>query len=269
MVAPSKQRGLSLIELLVGVALGLMVIASAGAWFVTQSASHTRLVESSRVSHELRASADVIARDLRRAGHWRAALRGVSLTPIANVYQNVSPSPQDGATPDVAYSYSRDDGADNNAIDTQGTNEAFGFELRDGVIRSRVGGTLQALTDSGSVHITRLQVTPRHLEISMGDRCYNASGTVATGCCRPHDGDASRCKPRVVERTGTGVMPPLGAAPTGSMRITPACPEMVVRRYDIVIRGRAASRVDEPEQEAMQTVLVRNDQVRATSCPSS
>ncbi len=263
----SSRRGLSLIELLVGTALGLLVLAGAGQVLIAHLNSHARLVEHSRVSQELRAVADVMARDLRRAGHWRAALQGVSSTPIVNVYRTAMPSPVEGVATQLRYHYSRDEGIDNNAIDTHGHHESFGFELQDGVIHSRVSGASQALTDAGALHVTQLQITPRHLEVSTGDRCVGTSAIVAAGCCRPHEGDATRCKPRVLERTPFGITPAGGEVPVGSMRVSSVCPEIVIRRFDIRIRGRATSRPNDPAFEATQSVVVRNDEVRETACP--
>ena len=62
-----KAAGFSLIELMVAVALGLIVIGSLIALFVSISQSNASNLRSTRLTQELRAVSEVITRDLRRA----------------------------------------------------------------------------------------------------------------------------------------------------------------------------------------------------------
>ena len=86
----NSERGLSVVELLVGVAIALF-IAAAGA---TLLASHLRenraLLLEARLMQDLRTAADLVTRDLRRAGHWGAAVDGVWVTGTSSVRRSVA-----------------------------------------------------------------------------------------------------------------------------------------------------------------------------------
>ena len=62
---------------MVGVAIGLFVVAAASMLVVTQLSDNRRLTLETQVQQDLRASADIITRELRRAGHWGKARDGV------------------------------------------------------------------------------------------------------------------------------------------------------------------------------------------------
>ena len=66
-------RGLSLVELLVGLALGLFVVAAATTLLAAQSREQRLLVTENRLMQDLRTASDIITRDVRRAGYWGAA----------------------------------------------------------------------------------------------------------------------------------------------------------------------------------------------------
>lgn len=73
-VAQRRASGFSLIELMIAVALGLLVIGSVLAMFVSISQSNARNLQSTRLTQELRAVSEVIARDLRRARYIDGAI---------------------------------------------------------------------------------------------------------------------------------------------------------------------------------------------------
>ena len=75
--ARRRQRGLSIVELMVGMAIGLFVVAAASMLVVTQLSDNRRLTLETQVQQDLRATADIITRELRRAGHWGKARDGV------------------------------------------------------------------------------------------------------------------------------------------------------------------------------------------------
>ena len=62
---------------MVGVAIGLFVVAAATMLVATQLSDNRRLMLETQVQQDLRATADIIARELRRAGHWAKARDGV------------------------------------------------------------------------------------------------------------------------------------------------------------------------------------------------
>ena len=75
--AQRRQRGMSIIEMLVGVVVGLLVVAGASKLMIDSFGENRRLLLETRVNQDLRAAADLIARDIRRAGYWANAGSGV------------------------------------------------------------------------------------------------------------------------------------------------------------------------------------------------
>ena len=73
---PQRQAGLSLVELLVGATIGLFLVGGAAKLFIDSIGDTRRMIIETRVNQDLRAAADLMARDLRRAGYWQGALAG-------------------------------------------------------------------------------------------------------------------------------------------------------------------------------------------------
>lgn len=159
-------RGLSLVELLVGTAVGLLLLAVAIRIFVDHLGDNRRLLVETRLHQDLRAATDLVVRDLRRAGHWQHAALGAQTPPAANPYRAVLPDIAASSSA-LRYSYSRD-AAENDAIDL---NEATGFRLADATIQVLSGGSWQAVTDPAAVRITRFRVTPQRHCVSLSHYC--------------------------------------------------------------------------------------------------
>jgi type IV pilus assembly protein PilW len=179
-MAARQIRGLSMIELLVGTAVGLVVVA-AGTTVVAQSTRENRALQvEARLMQDLRTASDIVSRDLRRAGYWASAASGVRADDgsavVANPYAAIGP---DAAASDgVRLAFSRD-AAENDLVDG---NERFGFRLRGGAIELQLGdGNWQALTDPATLTVTTFQVEPYLEEIGLADFCAQpcAAGSVA------------------------------------------------------------------------------------------
>ena len=72
MTGRSAQQGLSIVELMVGVAVALVLIAGALKAYAGHVEHTRRLLLEARVQQDLRGATELIARDLRRAGYWQA-----------------------------------------------------------------------------------------------------------------------------------------------------------------------------------------------------
>lgn len=155
------QTGLSLVELLIGLALGLFVVAAALAAFAGQWREHRHATLAMRLQQELRSTAELIARDLRRAGHWGAPSAAAS-----NPYAAFSPA---AAASDAArYAYSRDT-IENQLLDST---EQFSLRLRRGVLELQIGASgWQALTDAGTLLVTEFSIEPREQRLSLLEHC--------------------------------------------------------------------------------------------------
>lgn len=171
-----RARGLSLVELMVGIAVGLMVVAGASFVAVNQIGDNRRLTLETQVQQDLRAAADMIARDLRRSGYWGNSQQGLwqGSNPAAasNPYAAAS-----AAAGQIEFNYSRDV-VEDNAVDTD--KEAFGFKLEGGAIKMLIGSTWQQLTDPGVLQVTGLAVTPKPQSVQQA--CFKECPGGGTAC---------------------------------------------------------------------------------------
>ena len=66
----ARERGLSIIEMMVGIVVGLIVVTGIAKLFADYVSGTKRQMLETRVNQELRTAADLVARDVRRAGYW-------------------------------------------------------------------------------------------------------------------------------------------------------------------------------------------------------
>lgn len=236
------QQGLSVIELLIGVAVGLFILSGALMLFGDYINNNRRLVLETQVNQNMRAAADLIARDLRRAGYWGNATAGVVTTNAAPVaasspYAAVSPAAS-AASSIITYAYS----LDSTENDTLDNTEKFGFKLNAGALQYQQGNAnWQDITDRNSLTVSNFTITPVHRCIALQQYC--------TG------GNSSTCGACTVDAT-SGC--PIAACTT--------CPFIKVRSYNIALQG--TSTTDTTVVRGIQeTVRVRNEELLG-SCPS-
>lgn len=151
-----RQYGLSIVEMMVGVAVGLFVVAAATTVSVTQITENRRLMLETQLHQDMRATTDIVSRELRRASFVTTAGGSIWIndasTPVANPNATITPSSGLGAET-VDFSYDR----------TQLDHGPFGFRYSGG---NRVGSLLfsgsvwQDLTDSNTMKVNRFFVTP-------------------------------------------------------------------------------------------------------------
>lgn len=259
--APHRRRqgGLSIVEFMVGIAVGLFVVGGTIKLFVDYLGSNRRMLLETRINQDLRAAADLIARDLRRGAYWRNAHLGVqgqdqSVAPLVNPYRDVS-----FAAGELTYSYDKDG---NTAVDI-GT-EDFGVRLGSlpcvlgtppnrGVVQLRTAGGWQTITDpctmeiasAADLVITELQVGGNPDRIA---ELWDACACLIEGSCTIASFDAA----------GPGGVPPAGANFANR-------PRLAIRQYSLLIRGRSVT-PDAIVREISETVRVRNDELIG-ACP--
>ncbi len=180
MRATRSQHGLSLVELLVGLAVGLIVVAAASSVVSAHVHENRRLTLETRLLQDLRTTADLVARDLRRAGYWAHAASGVrgesASAPPLNPY---GLSADAAASDAVGLSFSRDV-VENDGVDDP---ERFGFRLRAGVLELQLGaGNWQALTDAGTLTVTAFRVVPQVEEASLAAFCAQSCAASGASC---------------------------------------------------------------------------------------
>lgn len=177
MLSRRPARGLSMVELMVGVTIGLFVVAGAGMLAASQLSDNRRLLLETQVQQDLRATADIIARELRRSGHWAKARDSVwyegSAAVRANPYGGLIAAEggdelQDGDVTNAVllnYSNKGDEALEDDAV---ASNEQRGFRLDNGTIQTQLGaGNWQALTDSNTLRVTAFTVTTRSKPVQL------------------------------------------------------------------------------------------------------
>lgn len=157
-LARRGRSGMSLVELLVGVAIGLFVVAGATALVGSQLGDNRRLTIETQLQQDLRAAADIISRDLRRAGHWADSANFVLDLGAGNAgknpYSTISPSTNGATSDSTTYSYRRG----------PGQTGPYGFRLNGTVIQTQLAGAgWTDLTDSRVMEVTAFEVTPQNV----------------------------------------------------------------------------------------------------------
>ena len=201
----AAQRGLSLVEMMVGIAVGMFVVAAAATMVATQLSDNRRMLLEVQVQQDLRASADIIARDLRRAGAWSGkiaeAMKGTWKPGwIPETNSNLAGlSPTAGEAESVTFRSSRTDAQDG----------PYTYVLDEGAIKLQVdGGALQQLTDISSMRVTAFSIAAQNepaVRIACPKACADAP---------PPGDDASWCWPTiavnsfVINITGQSVSDP-------------------------------------------------------------
>lgn len=166
------QRGASLVELMVGITVGLIVVAGAVSLFAVQLSGTRRTMLEARVNQDMRSAADLIVRDLRRASYWQNALDGTRATGSGSA---TTPNPYRAVTSaggQVEYAFSRDATEDN----TLGATERFGFRLTSGgSLQMQVGeNQWSEIVDPALVRVLAFTITPTSRVLPLGELCANA-----------------------------------------------------------------------------------------------
>lgn len=175
----TPRLGLSIVELMVGITISLFILAGASLVLTTQLDSNRRLLLEAQVQQDLRTTADMISRDVRRAGYWgksfcnvQPALLDAAACPAANPYNAMAPAVAAGAQVADTLEYRRstdfengrninteDDGVDAEANRPR-EHVGFRFNQGAGTIEYLVGNNnWQTLTDPAVLQITQFSMT--------------------------------------------------------------------------------------------------------------
>jgi type IV pilus assembly protein PilW len=147
------RRGLSLVELMIGVTIGLFVVAAATVMVSGQLGENRRLLLETQLQQDMRATTDVITRQLRRI----SARQKPSET-VHDPFRPAMVNPEGPASPasgvlgagaEFEFRYSRPGVPDSMQK----------YKLEGGVIRSFAGATWQDLTDGGVMVVETFTIT--------------------------------------------------------------------------------------------------------------
>ncbi|MFT7724165.1 MAG: prepilin-type N-terminal cleavage/methylation domain-containing protein [Roseateles sp.] len=204
LIRPSRprQRGLGLVELMVGITVGLIVAAAASLIAVNQINEHRRLMLETQIQQDLRTASDLIQQDFRRAGFRGNAENGVWAPPpvtdgiakpaTPNLYAPFTvSSTTDGRT--VSYAYARRDAATNayNVQPTPTGNEQFGVKWDRSAetlyvqlgLKADGQPNWQPITDPEVLLIKDFTVDVDTTSLSLGGFCDKACGGTGQPVC--------------------------------------------------------------------------------------
>ncbi|MDZ5457204.1 prepilin-type N-terminal cleavage/methylation domain-containing protein [Azohydromonas lata] len=188
--------GMTLLEVLVGLAIGLFVAAAATALLQQFLFDNRQLLLRMRLEQQMQAVADAAVHELRRAGHWEKAQLGVAdnfdfarANPYAALDDAEAERPSDG----IRFSWSGGGAeADPNGVSQA---EATGLRLVEGQVKQLKGGNWQPLTDAAFMTVTAFEVTLHQRALDLERHCERPrpQGSCATGAGRI-------CPPRLLKR---------------------------------------------------------------------
>jgi len=167
-------RGVSLVELMVGVAVGLVVTAFATTMVTAQLKDQRQLTLQVQLQQDLRAVADLVARDLRRAGSWAEAAQqlpalGAQRNPHVETAGLVPGQP----VSQVRYTYQ--------ALADEG-HAGTGIKLEAGVVKLLLGRAWQPLNDPAVLRVTDLQLTLHTQDQPLNSYCPRPCPPEAADC---------------------------------------------------------------------------------------
>lgn len=161
-----KQAGFSLVELMVGLAIGLIIVAAAGSVYITALRSGANTLSSAKLNMELRSAMDLMVAEIRRAGY---SLNTANIS--ANPFTQSTTDLANPAADCILFSY------DTNADGSATSPEFLGFKKKDSEVAMRYGGATtttdcavgswEGITDSNSVIVDTLS-------FSISYQCQNA-----------------------------------------------------------------------------------------------
>ena len=262
-----KQQGLSLIELMVSTAVGMIILAGVSSVYMSTLTSTSSTLKASKLNQELSTLMSVMTADIHRAGVWGATsfatpqnnpFSQVNTTALEVVYGigNDNPIPEANYVADVGscivYTY------DANLDGVLDNGDIMGFRLNNGVVEMRQSGdivnnaahiscnnandTWIAVTDSRLVTVTQLDISLKDSE------CINTR--------EPNDVDDDLDGDPFDNNAEMDCYDPAMVPTVGGGNIT-----VETRNIDIALAGELASD-GTVNVQLNQSVRVRNDLVR-------
>ena len=243
-----SSAGFSLVELMIGIVVGLFLLIGLSSVYISSVRGGRTTTSANQLNQDMRALMDIMVNDLRRAGHWEAAVAG-SPNPFVAPEARPKITALDANRSCILYSYDAPAaiGADH-----------FGFQLNaDGVVQATNPGSFNDtttgcanagwvdLTDEVTTQVTRLTFD------TVGSKC------LAINVANP----ATRVD--WTTTSGNGMACVAGAPGAPSTFPDPATHRFVeTRRVNIALE--AASRIDPSLSVVLQeSVVVRANRVIA------
>lgn len=136
------QKGVSLIELMVGMVIGLIIVAAAGSIFITAMRGGADATRSAKLNMELRGAMNTMVSEIRRAGYHATT---TSTDTTANPFMQATTNLSIPSASCVLFAYDADQSGGSN------TTDFFGFKKNGDAISMRSGGTAPTTSDGCEV----------------------------------------------------------------------------------------------------------------------
>ena len=150
---PERQRGETLVGLLVGIALGMLVLAGGAQMLAQLLRGHRQALQDSHLQQDLHFAIDQMARDLANAQYVAQAWKTRSASTCSDPFCDTT---SDFQIADNRIEFS----LDRNHNGQQDNNECLGYRVANGVLSMRIScetSGWQPLTDKSSAVVTHLQ----------------------------------------------------------------------------------------------------------------
>ena len=259
-----SQRGISLIEMMVGFVVALVVLWGISVVYLNTSSTEKTTKAATQLNQDLRAMMDIMVGDIRRAGSWVNATSGNNAFTDPNV--NLAIIDADAAKPGIGtcilYSYDATfvGGTTAGAVDA---GDIFGFRVAGGVLQTLIPSSLTttatAATDCGNAAIWSDLSDSRAVTMAMsldttGSQCvafdrasYVTTDPTTYNAWATTGGFGVACDP-----TAPGAPSPYPTAPR--------VPRLETRQVNITLT--ATSKTDATLTRTLSdTALVRNNRV--------
>jgi len=146
-----KQKGFTLIEIMIALMLGLIVIGGALSIYISTIRSSTDVTNSARLNYDVDSVMQLMINDIRRSGYWGGAISGANaknnnFTQAATNIQirNIAaPTTAVNSGNCILYTYD----ADSNGLVS--TDEYYGFRLNGVELEARITGTVATAQSCG------------------------------------------------------------------------------------------------------------------------
>ncbi len=182
-----RQYGTSLIELMIGSAVGLIVLSGVTAIYANTVQINAKGLALVRLNQELNAALYLMTRDLRRSGYW-AGQPGVDSMGDNPFFfpenaLRVGQHPKEGRYSCILFSYDLN-GDKQVGVGSNGANspyysdknqERFGFRLRNRTVQMRSGGRAYDCTGGYWQSVTEPDVEITELRFVLQEDCRNLS----------------------------------------------------------------------------------------------
>lgn len=267
MLSRRKQVGVSIVELLVGMAVGVVVVGGATTMYVSSVRGGNDILKASKLNQEVNALLLVMANDIRRAGFWGTAvanlgdqnpfsLPGTTALVVRDDMNSNSAQPPLGQGSCITYAYDATYVPGSVAGTVEAT-DLFGFRLNGTVVQMRqvgdvdgaacVGGSCTSCTNGTWQDVTDpdlIEITALNFDLA-NSQCLNSSEPNQID----DDGDGDIDEDDEYDCYQT-------IPPAGSGEVT-----LESREVMITVSGRLAGDAS-VQASAAQTVRVRNDLLR-------